>query len=262
MPSTIETELRGAVGHLVLDRPESLNAIYPGMYEEIHEVLDAWAHDDAVRCVVLRGNGRAFCAGGDMTYDVGLLGELGDDGALELSRISQNCARAFFEFPKPVIAQVHGAAVGGGMDLALACDILISARGTRFGQYWTRRGVVPDMGGGWFLPRLIGIHRAKELVLSGRTILAEEAYAWGLGNRVVGPDELEAEVSALADQIAAMPTQALIQSKRLMNATLSADLATYSTLANATIPYLASTDDHREGVAAFTENREPRYTGR
>lgn len=260
--ATISTRVEGHVGHLRLNRPSALNAIYPAMYDEIHAALDGWRADPDVRCLVLSGAGRAFCAGGDMQFDVGLLAGLGGDGALELSRVSQNAARAFFEYPKPVIAQVHGAAVGGGMDLALACDLVIAAAGTKFGQYWTRRGVVPDMGGGWFLAQVVGLHRAKDLVYTGRTILAEEAYEMGLLTRVVPESELDDVVEALAVHIAAMPTQALIQAKRLMNTTVSEPLDTYYGLANSMIPYLSSTEDHAEGVLAFKENREPRYTGR
>jgi 2-(1,2-epoxy-1,2-dihydrophenyl)acetyl-CoA isomerase len=259
---TILLTRRGQVCTLSLNRPDKLNALYDQVYWDMLDALPKLAKDHDVRALVLTGEGRAFCAGGDIHLDVGTLENRSATGVLDLSALSQKVSKVIYEFPKPVIARVNGVAVGGGFDLALACDIIIASDRARFGQFWVRRGMVPDMGGGWMLPKRIGMHLAKELVFTGDLIDAARAEKIGLCNRVVAHEDLDHATYELADRLAALPTQTIAMTKKLMNHGASESLDDYFQMANLAVFYLSQTDDHLEGIRAFKESREPRYTGR
>lgn len=255
MSAEVLTSTEGPVATITLNRPNRLNALYPGLYTELLTALDTVKDDDGVRCVILAGAGRAFCAGGDMDLDVGTLADLDGVGALDLSEHAQRVVEALWSLPKPIIAKVHGAAVGGGFDMALACDLVVAADDARFGHLWTRNGIVSDMGGPWLLAQLIGLHRAKELVFSGRIVDAVQAHQMGLCNRVVPMTELDHAVEELAVELASMPMHAIAMAKQLMHATVGQPLPRYLYLANLSVSAMGDTSDHRQAIAAFKGRR-------
>jgi enoyl-CoA hydratase/carnithine racemase len=217
--------------------------------------------DETIRSVVITGTGdRAFCAGGDMKLDLAVIADYGPTQLLEECKESQDMVRAIRDLPKPVIARVNGVAVGGGCDLALCCDIVIASANASFGEFWVRRGIIPDMGGAYLLPRLVGTHRAKELLFTGDRIDAEEAARIGMINRAVPVDALDDEAYGMARRLANMPTVAIGAIKELVNR--EPDIDQYLETARHALFTMTHTEDHREGVAAFGQKREPVFRGR
>ncbi len=258
------TERHGASATLCLNRPERLNALSESMATAL---IDAIAHagaDPTVRVVVLRGSGRAFCAGGDvkqMAEDV--------DGGRPAAYFDRPLATfhaaalALRNLEKPVIAALHGAVAGAGLNLALCCDYRVAADDVRLIQAFTNIGLVPDTGGTYLLPRLVGLARATELLFDGRTVEAKEAKELGLVNEVVPRAELDAAVERRAARLAARPTRALGLTKRLLNAgagnRFEAQLAEERRLQQ---ELGLSSPDFVEGVRALIQKREPRFEGR
>lgn len=260
---TVVLEHRDAVAQIRINRPERLNALYQQVYLDVLAALAQVAATDGLRCLVLTGTGeRAFCAGGDMKLDLDVISTYPVKQLLEECQESQDMIRAIRNLPKPVIARVNGVAVGGGCDLALACDLVIASETASFGEFWVRRGIIPDMGGAYLLPRLVGTHRAKELLFTGDRITAAEAERIGLINRTVAAEQLDAEVYGLAERLAAMPTLAIGVTKELVNRSLERDIDTYFELTKMALHAMAHSEDHREGVDAYLEQREPRFQGR
>jgi enoyl-CoA hydratase/carnithine racemase len=260
---TVVLERDGPVAQLRLNRPASLNALYRQVYLDACAAIEVVRRDDDLRCLVITGSGdRAFCAGGDIKLDLDVIGEYSVTQLLQECEESQDMIRAIRQLPKPVIARVNGVAVGGGCDLALACDIVIATTEASFGEFWVRRGIIPDMGGGYFLPRLIGTHRAKELTFTGDLIEAEEAARINLINQAVEPEKFDATVYGLAARLANMPTMAIAVTKELINRSTERDLDTYFETAKLALHAMVHTDDHREGVDSFMEKRDPVFRGR
>lgn len=240
------------VATVTLNRPERLNA---GDLRTMEELLDAFRkleRDDEVRVILLNGAGRVFCAGVDLrsnTLDPDTLPVVMDT----ISELILTMRR----LPKPIIAAVHGAAVGGGMNLALACDIILAAENTKFSQPFVLRGLHPDTGGTYFLPRLIGRVKACELFFTGRFFDAEEANRLGLINQVVPADELEAKANELALKLAKNAPKAMARIKRSVNDALEMSLASMLEHEATTQILCAMGEEVREGVRAFLEKREP-----
>jgi 2-(1,2-epoxy-1,2-dihydrophenyl)acetyl-CoA isomerase len=254
---TIRVEVANAVATITLNRPESLNALNVAMRLELLAALKDIRRDDAVRAVVLTGEGRGFCSGADLR---------GGSAEREFRRVVTTeynpLIQAIRELPKPVIAAVNGVAAGAGVSLALACDLIWAAEEARFIQAFVKIGLVPDSGSTRTLVRALGRHRAAQLIFSGEPLSAAEAYAAGLVNAVVPQAELGEAVAKVAAGLAAGPTRAIGYAKRLINhaedASLDASLAMEAGLQE----LAGRTDDHAEGVAAFGEKREPRFVGR
>lgn len=254
---TILFERNGNVGIITLNRPDALNSTNDQMYKELNGLIADIAADDDVRCVILTGAGRGFCAGADvrgMDPNMKLLARRARHRG-----ILRNVLRPLADLEKPVIAAVNGVAVGAGFNIALACDILIASDTAMFSQIFTKLALVPDLGGLYFLTRVVGLNKAKELCFTAKKISAEEAHELGIVNHVVPADELMAKALEMATEIAAGPPVSLSMIKNLLNKSSNASLdqmLEYESYAQ-TLAY--TTADHQEGVAAFREKRAPAF---
>ncbi len=254
--TAVRWDLDGSgVLRITLNRPERLNAFNQAQHEGLIAALKEAERNAAVRCVVITGAGRAFCAGQD-------LASLGDMAVGDLLRRYYNrWVAQIRSLEKPVLAAVNGVAAGAGVSLALACDLIVMAESASFTQAFVRVGLVPDSGASYFLPRLVGYHKAMELALFGDPIRASEALELGLCNRVVPDAELEAAVNEWAGRLARGP-RSMGWIKRQINRGLERSLEEVLALEAYLQEAAAETADAREGVRAFAERREPRFTGR
>ncbi|MFE0472074.1 enoyl-CoA hydratase/isomerase family protein [Streptomyces sp. NPDC058947] len=261
----------GPVLTLTLNRPEALNALTPDQRERLIELLSDASADPAVRAVVLTGTGRGFCAGADLR-GTGAGADPRGTGTPPGERIAGDVARtlrtgaqrliaAVLDCEKPVIAAVNGTAAGLGAHLAFACDLVLAAESARFIEVFVRRGLVPDAGGAYLLPRLVGPRRAKELMFFGDALTAAEAERTGLVNRVVPDGDLAGTARAWADRLASGPTRALALTKQLVNASLDTDRATAFAAEAAAQEINMTTRDAQEGVRAFLKRETPHYEG-
>jgi len=257
--STILLEHHDGIATLTLNRPEARNAIDLVMREELAAALDQIEADSRTRAVILTGAGGHFCAGGDVKTM--RKGHTAPEGRARLLRLNRVVLR-LFHFPRPVVAMVDGFAVGAGCNLALGCDLIVASDRARFGEVFVKVALVPDGGGTWLLPRLVGLAKAKEMVFSGDIIGAEEALRIGLVTRVVPADRLEAETRGLVERIAAGPPGAIAQAKALLNRSAAEDLAGALDLEAYAQSNAITMEDHAEGVRAFLEKRPPKFTGR
>ncbi|MEU3605204.1 enoyl-CoA hydratase-related protein [Streptomyces sp. NPDC035033] len=255
--------VENGVSWITLNRPEAMNAVTWDQRERIVALLADASADPSVRCVVLTATGRGFCAGADLRGSPAAPdGRAAGDVARMIRLGAQRFVAAVMDCEKPVIAAVNGTAAGIGAHLAFACDLVIAAESARFVEVFARRGLVPDGGGAYLLPRLVGPQRAKELMFFGDALPAAEARAMGLVNRVVPADELEKTARAWAERLAQGPTRALMLTKQLVNASLDTDRATAFAAEAVAQELNMTTRDAQEGVAAFVERREARYEGR
>ena len=252
-------EKADSIATITLNRPHRLNALVHQTIRETHSALDDAADDDDIRVVILKGAGRAFCSGDDMNDMVDPLRPLPRQGREDYRPEGyHSLVIALRELRKPVVACVHGYALGAGFELALACDFVIAAEEATFGMVLITRGMV---GGTYLLPRLVGLNRAAELILLGETFDARRAEELGLINRVVPADTLEEEVQELAGQLAKAPTAAIGLAKTALNRGLSMSLREGMEYQGLALALSIMTDDFKEGVLAFTEKRPPRFTG-
>lgn len=252
----------GQVSYLTLNRPEVLNALTPGQRDLLIELLARASADPDVRAVVLTGTGRGFCAGADLRGTSGAGERVAGDVARTLRLGAQRLIAAVLDCEKPVIAAVNGTAAGLGAHLAFACDLVLAAESAKFIEVFVRRGLVPDGGGAYLLPRLIGPRRAKELMFFGEALTAREAERLGLVNRVLEDEELTKTAREWAERLATGPTRALALTKQLVNASLDSDRATAFAAEAAAQEINMTTQDAQEGVASFVERRSPEYRGR
>ncbi|MFJ9906769.1 enoyl-CoA hydratase/isomerase family protein [Streptomyces sp. NPDC101152] len=250
------------VTHVTLNRPEALNALTPGQRDLLIRLLADASADPDVRAVVITGTGRGFCAGADLRGGSAEGERVAGDVARMIRQGAQRLISAVLDCEKPVIAAVNGTAAGLGAHLALACDLVLAAESARFIEVFVRRGLVPDGGGAYLLPRLIGPQRAKELMFFGDALSATDAEHLGLVNRVVPDDELAKTARAWAERLASAPTRALALTKQLVNASLDTDRTTAFAAEAAAQEINMTTRDAREGVRAFMERRTPAYEGR
>lgn len=259
----IAVERDGAVAWIAMDRPEKLNALTATMSDELSGAFEAAAEDDGVRCVVLTGEGRGFCSGQDLSefkeaYESGNRPDIEE----HLERTYHRLIPIMIGTPKPVIAAVNGVAAGAGLSLALACDLRVASDEARFTQAFVKIGLVPDSGGTFLLPRVVGYARALEMSLTADMIDAKTALEIGLVSRVVPAASFRDEVTALAGRLASLPTLAIGESKRLMLDALTLDLAEALRREAKAQARMGQTEDHLEGVMAFAEKREPGFEGR
>ncbi|MGH7071846.1 MAG: 2-(1,2-epoxy-1,2-dihydrophenyl)acetyl-CoA isomerase PaaG [Acetobacteraceae bacterium] len=246
---------------LILNRPEKLNAFNVEMHELLARALDEATLDLDCRALLVTGEGRGFCAGQDLNERIGAESAMGDLGRT-VDRFYNPLIRKLRGLPKPVICAVNGVAAGAGANIALACDIVLAARSANFVQSFANIGLIPDSGGTFFLPRLVGDARARALVLTAEPLPAETAAAWGLIWKVVDDDQLQAEAEALTAHLAKQPTQGLALSKRALAASAANTLDAQLDLERDLQREAGRTPDYAEGVAAFLEKRQPNFTGR
>ncbi len=252
-------EKKNGVATLTLNRPERLNALDNQMKLDIASAIEEVRLDEKVKVLILTGAGRAFCAGGDLRG----LGQV-DSSSTGRDRIKalQRWVVELINLEKPVIAAVNGIAVGAGCNLALAADIIIAADTAKFSEIFAKVGLIPDAGGLYFLPRLIGPAKAKELAFTGRMVDAAEAVSLGLINRAVAQDKLMEEANAMAVYLAKGPSKALGYIKVLINKSLSWDLTTLLEAEALAQGICMDTDDFKEGVQAFFDKREAKFLGK
>ncbi|KKM10099.1 hypothetical protein SY88_15785 [Clostridiales bacterium PH28_bin88] len=254
----VKVDVQGPVAWLVLNEPETLNALSVQVRNDLDRALDLVTREPGIRVAVIKGAGRAFCAGGDLRA----MGQENVDVAHWRNRILTGInviIQKIVGMEKPVLAAVHGFAVGAGCCLAMACDLIIAEESARFGVSFNRVGLIPDGGGTFFLPRLVGLPKAKELVFTGRVITAGEAERIGLVNRVVPDGQLAGEAEKLALEIAAGPAAALGMAKKLLNQGAVSDLAGALEREAFAQSHCMALPDHKEGVAAFFAKRPPRF---
>ncbi|WP_409471369.1 enoyl-CoA hydratase/isomerase family protein [Streptomyces sp. HC307] len=250
------------VCRITLNRPEALNAITPDQREHLIRLFSEASADPDVRAVVITGTGRGFCAGADLRRAAAAGEPVVGDVARTIRLGAQRLIAAVLDCEKPVIAAVNGTAAGIGVHLAFACDLVLAAESARFIEVFVRRGLVPDGGGAYLLPRLIGPQRAKELLFFGDALTAADAERLGLVNRVVPDGELDKTAREWAARLATGPTRTLALTKQLVNASLDSDRATAFAAEAAAQEINMTTKDAQEGVASFVERRSAEFRGR
>jgi enoyl-CoA hydratase/carnithine racemase len=256
-------EIEDRIATVTFDRPERLNALTFEVYADLRDLLAELPHRDDVRVLLLSGEGRGFCSGGDVRDIIGALQEMETRDLLEFTRMTGTVVQRLREVPMPVVAAVNGVAAGAGAVIALAADLRLLARSARFAFLFTKVGLAgADMGSAYLLPRLIGLGRATELLLLGEEVDAERAVEYGLASRVVDDEALAEEARGLAVRLAEGPATAYAATKLLLSREQDLDLAGSLELEAMTQALLMTSEDHREFYRAFTEGREPRWTGR
>jgi len=259
--STIEFVSSEGVATLTLNRPAALNSFTGEMHSEVREIMQQVIDDKRIRCLVITGAGRGFCAGQDLS-DRAMTGSSGaPDVGKSVEENYNPLIRSIMNLPKPVICAVNGVAAGAGASIALACDIVLAARSASFIQIFCKIGLIPDSGGTWNLPRAVGLARAKGLALLGDRLPAETAEEWGLIWKCVDDDKLQQEAQKMASHLASQPTVALGRIKKLLKASSGNTLNEQLLLELKAMQELGQSADYREGVAAFVEKRPPVFKG-
>jgi 2-(1,2-epoxy-1,2-dihydrophenyl)acetyl-CoA isomerase len=258
---TILFSIDGGVAHLTLNRPDKLNSFNLRMHTEVQQALQVLPASGA-RVLVLTGAGRGFCAGQDLGDRAVAPGAEGVDLGDSIDNYYNPLVLALNNLPMPVIAAVNGVAAGAGANIALACDLVIAARSASFVQAFSKLGLIPDSGGTWVLPRLVGQARALGLTLLGNKLPAETAAAWGMIWQCVEDAELGPAVDALAKALAAAPTRGLASTKALIRGSWRHSFTEQLNIERDAQRELGRSADYAEGVAAFGEKRTPRFTGR
>jgi enoyl-CoA hydratase/carnithine racemase len=252
-----------ATATITFTRPDKLNALTFEAYADLRDLLAELPQRGDTRALVLRGEGKAFCSGGDVNEIIGETLAMGPDDLLAFTRMTGDVVKAMRECPIPIIAAVHGTAAGAGAVLALAADFRVAARSARFAFLFTKVGLSGgDMGAAYLLPRLIGLGRATELLMLGDTVEAEEAERYGLVSRLVDDDALDETATALAGRLAAGPALAYAQTKALLSRELDMNLSGALELDAMTQALLMNSADYAEFHAAFNAGRAPHWQGR
>ena len=259
--TTIEFVIEDGLARLTLDRPDRLNSFNAQMHEEVRAAMETVQRDDGIRCLLISGNGRAFCAGQDLSDRDVAPGDDAPDLGETLERKYNPLIRSLVTLEKPVICAVNGVAAGAGANIALACDIVIAAESAKFIQSFCRIGLVPDSGGTWTLPRLAGRARALGMALLGERISARQAEDWGMIWKCVADEDLASTTEQLARHLATQPTRGLGLIKRAMLASSDNSLDDQLDLERDLQQLAGRSEDYREGVSAFMDKREPEFKG-
>jgi 2-(1,2-epoxy-1,2-dihydrophenyl)acetyl-CoA isomerase len=255
-------EVSEGIARLTLNRPERLNSFNIAMHTQMREAMAALESGSGARVLVLTGAGRGFCAGQDLGDRAVAPGGQGADLGESIEKYYKPLVLGLRRLPMPVIAAVNGVAAGAGANIALACDLVIAARSASFVQAFSKLGLVPDSGGTWFLPRLVGTARALGLALLGEKLGAEQAAEWGLIWKCVDDADLPGVVDALARQFAAAPTLGMARTKQALYDSWSRTLEQQLDVERDYQRELGRTADYAEGVAAFIQKRQPPFPGR
>ena len=256
---TLQVAFDDRVGIITMNRPEARNAMTTRMMTELRDCFSAFYVDPQVAaCLVLTGAGAGFCSGADLKERKGM----SEATWQQQHAVVEQMIRAIMDCPIPVIAAVNGAAYAGGMEIALACDFIYAAEGARFALTEVSLGIMPGAAGTQNLPRAVGVRRAKELVLTATPFRAEDAYTWGMVNKLCAPDQLMAEVMAVARRIADNAPISVRQAKKSLDKATEVDRATGYAFEIEAYNRTVGTQDRQEGINAFNEKRKPRYVGR
>jgi len=258
----IIVEIEDGILKIILNRPKQLNALSPDLIDELWTTLNTIPEYPTIRAVLITGNGKAFSAGGDIELDLIPVSKM---TPMEWRRyIKKFCAviQMVYHLEKPVIAAINGVTVGGGCDLAMACDIRIASTAAKFGHGYIKMGIISDMGGHYFLPRLIGAGKAKLFAFTGEIISAEEAEHIGLIDRLVPEGQFEEKVAELTKKIAFGPTEAIILAKEAMHRSSAMNLEESLEYSYNLQSALLDSEDFKEGFTAFIENRKPVFKGK
>ncbi len=257
--STVLLHKENGVGYITLNRPDKYNSFNREMAMELQEALDDCANDDEVRCIYLTGAGKGFCSGQDLAEAINPTPE-------EFERLVAEHYNATIlrirNVEKPVVAAVNGVAAGAGANIALACDIVLAAAGASFIQAFSKIGLIPDSGGTYFLPRLVGMQRAAALMMTGEKVMAADAVAMGMIYKSFPDEVFEAEAKKMATMLAQMPTRGIGLTKRLLNSTFNHSIEGQLDMEMRTQVIAGSTHDFKEGVRAFLEKRKPVFKGK
>tara|TARA_B100000214_G_scaffold372727_1_gene351548 strand:+ start:781 stop:1551 length:771 start_codon:yes stop_codon:yes gene_type:complete len=255
----IKFEILEGVGKITLDRPEKYHSFVREMALKLQETLDQCKDNNDVRAILITASGKAFCAGQDLAEAI-------DPSIPSISTIIQEhynpIIRRIRTIEKPIVAAVNGVAAGAGASLALACDIVVAAESASFVQAFSKIGLIPDSGGTFFLPRLIGMQNAAALMMTGEPVLAKDAENMGMIYKSYTDDSFEAESWKLVSKLAKMPTKGLGLTKKLLNASATNDLESQLTMEDECQVIAANTADFKEGVDAFLEKRKPNFKGK
>jgi enoyl-CoA hydratase/carnithine racemase len=256
-------EEREGVATLTFSRPERLNSLTFDVYADIRDLTDSLRRRDDIRVLVIRGEGRGFCSGGDVDEIIAELLKMKTRGVYEFARMTGACVRNIREIPQPVIAAVNGVAAGAGAVLAAAADIRVLAESASFRFLFTSVGLSGgDMGICWLLPRIVGLGRATEALLLGGKITSQEALAWGLASRVIADDQLDAAVTDYTTRLKELAPWGLAVTKEMVNRAASMDYSSAIEMEAFTQTLLMTAEDFREFHAGFTGKRKPEYRGR
>lgn len=257
--STVLLHKEHGVGYITLNRPDKYNSFNREMAMELQEALDDCAGDDEVRCIYLTGAGKGFCSGQDLSEAINPSPE--DFERLVSEHYNATILR-IRNVEKPVIAAVNGVAAGAGANIALACDIVLAAESASFIQAFSKIGLIPDSGGTYFLPRLVGMQRAAALMMTGEKVAAADAVAMGMIYKSFVDDVFETEAKKMATMLAQMPTRGIGLTKRLLNSTYNHSIEGQLDMEMRTQVIAGSTHDFKEGVQAFLEKRKPVFKGK
>jgi 2-(1,2-epoxy-1,2-dihydrophenyl)acetyl-CoA isomerase len=257
----LRLDIHEHIATLTLNRPTAYNALNAPAARELLDAITQLDEDSTVRCVVITGAGNAFCAGGDVRGFHDHLPEIGTH-LKQLTHLLHGAVSRIARMPKPVIAAVNGVVAGGGMGLLLACDLAYAVETATLTMAYTRIGANPDGGSSFWLPRLVGVRRALELIYTNRVLSAQEALAWGILNGVVAPEHFPAAVYAVARQLAQGPTLAYARAKKLCYISVNETLETQMENEACDIADSGKTEDFREGITAFMQKRPPSFRGR
>lgn len=254
-------EIREGIAKLTLNRPDKLNSFTQAMHLEVRDAFARIRADQTIRVLVLTGAGRGFCAGQDLSDRAVAPGDAPCDLGESVEKFYAPLVMAIKDLPLPVICAVNGVAAGAGANLALACDIVLAAKSATFIEAFCKLGLIPDTGGTWHLPRLIGPARAMGLALLGEKLSADRAEEWGLIWKALPDDALMTETMAMAEHFAVAPTKGLAYTKRAMQLSACNSLHDQLRLEGEMMRELGNSRDYREGVAAFIAKRTPHFTG-
>jgi enoyl-CoA hydratase/carnithine racemase len=260
--TTLKYELSDSVATITLNRPEVLNAMNREMFTELNSVFDTMMSDSAVRAVLITGEGRGFCSGADLKA-MGTESSLLEPGAFKTyMRVINELILKMLHLDRPIVAAVNGPATGAGANLVLASDIIFMAREAFLSQIFVKRGLVPDFGGLYLLPRYVGMAKAKELLFTGDYVDGEEAVRLGIANRVLSPEDLMAEATAYAKKLASGPTIAIGLAKQGVHRGLESGIDSVLEFESLAQAIVRTTGDTVEAITAFLEKREPNFQGK